>query len=135
MLEMIRTERHGESVDPQLLKSMNEVLVKMGMDTMDAYTNDFEKPLLRMTREHYKAVSQEKIAAYSTSEYLVFAAKCLDDEVARVRSYMCVDRMSGRAFKHELACSGTLSAAYLLYPPCCCSKAPWDGERPAGRVP
>ena len=82
MLEMIRTERTGESVNRQLLKAMKEVLVKMGMGSMDAYRDDFEEPLLQMTEEHFKALSQEYIATYSTSEYLMRAAKCLDEEVS-----------------------------------------------------
>jgi len=88
MLKMIATERKGESVNRELLKSMNEVLVKMGMGNMRVYTQDFEEELLRATQQHYKSLSQDLISSCSTSQYLAHAAKCIADETNRVRSYM-----------------------------------------------
>lgn len=88
VLELIRIERSGVAVDRELLKVMKDVFVKMGMNTMEAYTEDFEAPFLAMTREHYSAVAEECIRSLTTSEYLQHAHKCLEEEKDRVRNYM-----------------------------------------------
>ena len=83
MLTVISTEREGIAVDRQLLKDMKEVLLKM-----KTYDEDFELPLLDMTKKYYAGLSNQYISTSSTSEYLMHADKCLKQEGERVFGYL-----------------------------------------------
>lgn len=82
MLQIIKTERGGGTIDRQLLKATRDVLISMGMGSLNIYEDDFEASLVRESETYYKDLSEKFVAMYSTSEYLIHAEKCLEEEVS-----------------------------------------------------
>eukprot|EP00953_Heterococcus_sp_UTEX-ZZ885_P027119 14597-Heterococcus_DN1.PRE.1 len=88
MMDMINKEREGGMVDKELLRSCVDLFESMGMGNLDAYSQDFEEPLLTNTREFYARKSQQWVENDSTPDYMVKAENALEAERARVASYL-----------------------------------------------
>ena len=50
IVELVNKERGGGMIDKELVKSCIRIYETMGMNTLDAYTADFEAPLLESTK-------------------------------------------------------------------------------------
>jgi len=88
VLELIDRDRDGEKVDRVLIKNITGIFVQMGMGTMEAYQNDFEKDLLAHTAAFYGRKASQWIAEDSCPEYLIKAEECLNSERERVQQYL-----------------------------------------------
>ena len=54
ILKAVEKEREGDQVDRALLKNVLDIFIEVGMNTMEAYEQDFEAPLLAETGEFYR---------------------------------------------------------------------------------
>ncbi|CAM9718096.1 unnamed protein product [Chrysoparadoxa australica] len=88
MLDVINQEREGAFIDRALISQCVELFESMGMDTLDAYTKDFEERLLANTKEYYARKSQEWLESDSTPDYMIKAENALESETHRVRNYL-----------------------------------------------
>lgn len=88
IMSAITRERSGEDVDRRRIAMCVKVFEAMGMGTLDVYEEKFEEVLLAETATFYKGLSQAWIATDSTPEYLKKAEEALNDEKARVKSYL-----------------------------------------------
>ena len=55
---------------------------------VQAYVNDFEKPMLAATRLHFKSCSQELISTNAVATYLKGAQEWINSETKRAESYL-----------------------------------------------
>lgn len=84
VLSLIHKEREGESIDRNLVKTVLEIFVEIGLGTMDAYQDDFEKFLLEETAAYYKNKAVDWIQEDTCPAYMIKAEKCIDLEKSRV---------------------------------------------------
>eukprot|EP00536_Pseudo-nitzschia_multiseries_P002771 jgi/Psemu1/251976/estExt_Genewise1Plus.C_380084 len=84
---LIDEERDGKIIDRSLIKSVVELYECMGMNSLDAYNEDLETPLLKFTRDYY-ARKREDWMNLSTPDYLIKAEGALEDERKRVEDYL-----------------------------------------------
>jgi cullin 1 len=86
VLSLINDERSGLIVDKSLIKSIMELYENMGMGTLEAYSADFEQPLLENTRVYY--VNKRGEWSDATPDYLIKVENALQDERMRVADYL-----------------------------------------------
>ena len=86
LLGAIDGERRGERVDTGAVRAMTRMLMDVGEDV---YVHDFETHLLRATTEFYKSESEALLASCDCYAYLRRAEQRLEEEHARVGSYLC----------------------------------------------
>ena len=86
LLGAIESERRGERVDTGAVRAMTRMLMDVGEDV---YVHDFETHLLRATTEFYKSESEALLASCDCYAYLRRAEQRLEEEHARVGSYLC----------------------------------------------
>jgi cullin 3 len=86
LLGAIESERRGERVDTGAVRAMTRMLMDVGEDV---YVHDFETHLLRATTEFYKSESEALLASCDCDAYLRRAEQRLEEEHARVGSYLC----------------------------------------------
>lgn len=80
---LIAKERHGESVDRTLLKS----LLRMFSD-LQIYHDAFEEKFLNSTRTLYQAEGQQKMQLLDVPAYLQHVEKRLLEENERLLHYL-----------------------------------------------
>ncbi|KAL9659124.1 hypothetical protein QQ045_018653 [Rhodiola kirilowii] len=61
VITLIDQEREGEQIDRALLKNILEILVEIGMGSMEQYENDFEQAMLDDTAAYYSRKSSNWI--------------------------------------------------------------------------
>ncbi|KAI6205209.1 CULLIN-2 domain-containing protein [Aphelenchoides besseyi] len=83
LLRIIETERNGQQVDRQLLKSMVGMLVSLKI-----YESEFEPQLMNKTDHYYRNESRMMIDGSETGAYLRHIAKRLESEQERVDLYL-----------------------------------------------
>jgi cullin 1 len=88
VLEMIRKDRNGEEVDRSMLHTCVQIYVDMGLGSMRAYQNEFEKPFLDASREYYAREASSWIATDSCPEYLKKCDGRFKQEKKRVQDYL-----------------------------------------------
>jgi len=54
ILESIKSERNGNSINREVLKSAISLLIDMGMNSLTVYEKDFEETFLEQTRQYYE---------------------------------------------------------------------------------
>mmetsp|Transcript_51346 Transcript_51346/g.125176 ORF Transcript_51346/g.125176 Transcript_51346/m.125176 type:complete len:748 (+) Transcript_51346:224-2467(+) len=104
LLSLIKTERDGEHVDKDLIRSSTQMLMEMGKDV---YHEDFEVPFLKASEEYYRVESEAYITANGCPEYLKKVEERLQEEAARVSACLSSDYSSGeggikQVVEHEL---------------------------------
>lgn len=94
-LDKVAKQRNGETVDTGMLKQVVQSLVSLGMDerdvkksSLDLYVKHLENPFISSTQEFYKVASDAYISSQSVPEYIVKAARWLDDEDVKVQVYL-----------------------------------------------
>mmetsp|Transcript_42504 Transcript_42504/g.51594 ORF Transcript_42504/g.51594 Transcript_42504/m.51594 type:complete len:740 (-) Transcript_42504:312-2531(-) len=85
LLELVRSERTGDTVNKGLLRSITQMLMDLGLPV---YQTDFEKPFLQASADFYKVEAQEFISTCNCSDYLKKAETRLNQETARVAAYL-----------------------------------------------
>mmetsp|Transcript_15091 Transcript_15091/g.45575 ORF Transcript_15091/g.45575 Transcript_15091/m.45575 type:complete len:755 (-) Transcript_15091:786-3050(-) len=88
LLTLIDKEREGEKIDNMLVKNVLDIYIRVGMETMDKYENDFEKDLLVATAAYYKRKAAVWVAEDSCPDYMLKAEACLRQEEERVGNYL-----------------------------------------------
>jgi len=85
LMELIRNERTGETIDKGMVRSITQMLMDLGQNV---YHEDFEKPFLVESADFYKLESQEYITSSDCPDYMKKAEQRLNEEVARVGQYL-----------------------------------------------
>ena len=88
ILDLVNKERGGDAIDRPVISNTIKLFERMGMDTLDVYNNDFEKPFLDGTRVYYKAKSGTWSESMSTPDYLINSEKAITEESNRVKAYL-----------------------------------------------
>mmetsp|Transcript_19398 Transcript_19398/g.41007 ORF Transcript_19398/g.41007 Transcript_19398/m.41007 type:complete len:752 (+) Transcript_19398:221-2476(+) len=90
ILELIRREREGETVDKKLIQQVVEIFVEMGgsRNSLEVYVTDFEEMLLSTTAEYYSRESVKWAEKDSFPEYMRKAEDRLKQEQERVAHYL-----------------------------------------------
>ena len=85
MLDLIRRERDGESVDRDALQKVTSMLLTLHESV---YVDEFEVKMLDETRSYYKAVAQKRIDIDDCPTFLRMAEARLAQEKDRSEAYM-----------------------------------------------
>ena len=112
VLSLVLKERDGEQVDRQLVKTVLEIFVEIGLGNMHSYQDDFEKYLLEETSNYYKNKASEWIEEDSCPAYMIKAERCLELEKDRVKQVQQLDKAAGANNDANLA-SEKISSGYL----------------------
>eukprot|EP01059_Diplonema_ambulator_P005428 TRINITY_DN1515_c0_g2_i2.p1 TRINITY_DN1515_c0_g2~~TRINITY_DN1515_c0_g2_i2.p1 ORF type:complete len:776 (+),score=305.97 TRINITY_DN1515_c0_g2_i2:39-2330(+) len=88
IFKLIQCERTGGSVDRGLLKDAIGLIVEMGMNSLNIYNTDFEKPFLKFTEDFYEREAAQWVAEDSATEYLKKAEQRLAEEAQRAAAYL-----------------------------------------------
>lgn len=88
LLDKIHLERCGETIDRNMMKDGVNLFIEMGLNTMTAYENDLESPLLYQTATFYRRESAKWISEDSCPSYMKKAEDRLEQELNRARSYL-----------------------------------------------
>lgn len=119
VLALVLKDREGELVDRQLIKTVLEIFVEIGLGSMSSYQEDFEKYLLEESSLYYKNKANEWIEEDSCPAYMIKAEKCLDlekDRVIQVKQLASTTDMDideGAAKASSSTTSDTVSTGYL----------------------
>lgn len=88
ILDLIKKERDGETVDRSLLKQVLGLFAEMGMGHLEVYIEDFEKPFLEATAQFYRLAAAAWAEEDSFPAFLLKADKALTEEATRAREYL-----------------------------------------------
>ncbi len=89
LLDMVASERNGNIIDRDLIRSILTMLNDLGIDGVNIYNMKFEDAFMVQTREFYQRESASFLANNSCSEYLLLAERRLQEERDRVSNYLC----------------------------------------------
>lgn len=95
VLRLVEKQRNGETIETQVVKSILDSFVSLGLDendssksTLEVYRQFFEAPFIAATTEYYRAESKQFVAENSVVEYMKKAEARLKEEEERVRLYL-----------------------------------------------
>jgi cullin 3 len=88
LLAIVARERAEEAVDRPLLRSLLRMLVELGIGTLSVYTALFEEPLLRVSREFFRAEASGLLPSSTCPAYLRKTASRLAEEASRAEACM-----------------------------------------------
>lgn len=95
VLKLVEKQRNGETIETQMVKSIVDSFVSLGLDdndssksTLDVYREFFEKPYLEATMNYYRMESKAFVAENSVVEYMKKAEARLSEEEGRVKMYL-----------------------------------------------
>ena len=88
LLDKIYQEREGEQIDRSMMKDVVQLLIKMRMNSVNAYEKGFEGPLIQETAAFYKRESAKWIEEDSCPDYMKKAEKRLQEEHERAVAYL-----------------------------------------------
>jgi len=103
VLELVHTEREGETVDHRLLKAIISIFCEMGLSdksdqpgdglaaseiTLACYQEDFEKEFIEQTHKYYARKASVMSEEESFPHYMVKAEAFLESERERIRNYL-----------------------------------------------
>ncbi|XP_052215704.1 cullin-3-like [Dreissena polymorpha] len=88
LLDMVAKERKGEVVDRGAVKNACQMLMILGIETRQVYSEDFEQPFLVESREFYMAESQNFLAENSASMYIKKVEARINEEAERATHYL-----------------------------------------------
>jgi len=84
ILENIKNDRMGHSVDRYLLRDALNVFVDMGLGGMSTFETEFECYAIQETKEFYHQVSAVWVSEYSLTEYMIKIEYVLQEETKRL---------------------------------------------------
>ncbi|XP_068317039.1 cullin-1-like [Pyrus communis] len=88
VIGLINKGCEGEKIDRNLLKSVINIFVEIGMGQMDAYEEDFEAHMLTNTGKYYSRKASSWVSEDPNMNYMLKAEECLRRERARVSHYL-----------------------------------------------
>jgi cullin 3 len=88
LLANIALDRQGQPIDTIEMKHMLDMLVELGVRTVDVYAADFEGDFLDQTQSFYQQESQECISNNTCPEYMKKAETRLREEHTRSSLYL-----------------------------------------------
>ncbi|KAL9649739.1 hypothetical protein ABK040_009554 [Willaertia magna] len=88
LLDKIHKERDGDLIDRSLMKDGINLFIEMGLNSIRAYEEDFEKKLLLESESYYQIISAKWISEDSCPEYLKKAEERLELEEKRSNAYL-----------------------------------------------
>lgn len=89
LLDMVKRERQGELISRPQIRDACQMLVQLGVGSLDVYQEDFEQPFLRQTRDFYVAESEAFLAQNpSAILYINKVEQRIEEEIARVYHYL-----------------------------------------------
>jgi cullin 3 len=88
LLEAIARSRAGEAIDKSLMRGTLNMLVVLGIGTMDEYESTFESRFLAETDEFFREESTSFLATNTCPEYLRKAESRIVEERTRVQEYL-----------------------------------------------
>ncbi|XP_064394633.1 cullin-3-like [Halichondria panicea] len=88
LLAMVAQERKGEIVDRGSVKNTCKMLMALGIGSREIYEEDFEKPLLKESREFYRIESQKFLENNSASVYIRKVEARIVEEAERAEHYL-----------------------------------------------
>eukprot|EP00124_Ichthyophonus_hoferi_P003659 Ihof_evm1s332 gene=Ihof_evmTU1s332 len=92
MLDLIKRERNGETINGSLLRGTVDCLVHLGCaeasDKLSIYKESFEVDFLTATEQYYKQEGAHFVAANPVTEYLKKVERRLEEEEHRVLSLL-----------------------------------------------
>eukprot|EP01080_Neovahlkampfia_damariscottae_P009387 gene9387-1598_t len=88
LLQRILQERNGDQIDRSVMKDGVSLFIEMGLNSLTAYEQDFEAPLLSATSTFYKHESGLWISQDSCPSYMKKAEDRLNEEHARCKNYL-----------------------------------------------
>jgi cullin 1 len=88
LLQRILQERNGDQIDRSVMKDGVSLFIEMGLNSLTAYEQDFEGPLISATSTFYKHESGLWISQDSCPSYMKKAEDRLNEEHARCKNYL-----------------------------------------------
>uniref|UniRef100_A0A915DZP9 Cullin N-terminal domain-containing protein n=1 Tax=Ditylenchus dipsaci TaxID=166011 RepID=A0A915DZP9_9BILA len=88
LLSMISSERHGQSIQWGIIKSIVKMLMALGIESRAYYEDNFERFFLKETEDHYRLAAERFIAEKSSIEYVEKVHKCIAYEFDRCQRYL-----------------------------------------------
>jgi len=88
LLDKVDCERKGEVIDRSAMKDGVNLFIEMGLNSLNAYLNDFEAPLIKETQQFYKLESAKWINEDSCPDYMRKAEDRLVQEQNRAEAYL-----------------------------------------------
>lgn len=89
LLDMVKKERQGELIVRQHIRDACQMLVQLGVGSLEVYEDDFEVSLLRQTRDFYRSESEAFLAKNpSAILYINKVESRIEEEIARVYHYL-----------------------------------------------
>ena len=88
LLQRILQERNGDQIDRSVMKDGVSLFIEMGLNSLTAYEQDFEAPLLQATSTFYKHESGLWISQDSCPSYMKKAEDRLNEEHNRCKNYL-----------------------------------------------
>ncbi|XP_065350681.1 cullin-3-B-like [Cloeon dipterum] len=88
VLEMVANDRAGSVVDKTAIKNALQMLVNLGINSLQCYEQNFEQQFLIDSFEFYRSVYSEYISKGDIMEYIETAQKLIQDEKKRAEMYM-----------------------------------------------
>ncbi|KAL3312370.1 Cullin-3, partial [Cichlidogyrus casuarinus] len=89
LLDMIKRERTGESINRTQVRDACQMFVAIGVDSRAFYRDYFQAPLMEQTRAFYAAEVQAMLAeGVSTPIFIKRVEKRIDEETKRVKQYL-----------------------------------------------
>ncbi|CAA7048117.1 unnamed protein product [Microthlaspi erraticum] len=80
VITLVDKERDGEDIDRELVKSVVEFYVEIGMGKMERYEQDFERFLLQGASSYFSRKASRWIEEDSYNDYIVKSEECLEKE-------------------------------------------------------
>nr|CAG4718449.1 unnamed protein product [Naegleria fowleri] len=88
LLDKIHKEREGDLIDRSMMKDGITLFIEMGLGSLNAYEEDFERNLLSETQTYYNIQSSKWIAEDSCPDYMKKTEDKLEQEERRAVSYL-----------------------------------------------
>ena len=89
LLYAVHDERAGNIIDRDVMRSVLNMLLELsGIDGINVYHADFEKPFLKETEAFYCNESQKYLSQNSCTEYLLKSEQRVAEESERVTHYL-----------------------------------------------
>jgi len=88
LLDKIHKERDGDLIDRSMMKDGITLFIEMGLGSLSAYEDDFERALLVESQQYYQFQSSKWIAEDSCPDYMKKAEEKLEQEERRAVSYL-----------------------------------------------
>uniref|UniRef100_A0A7S4V257 Cullin family profile domain-containing protein n=1 Tax=Alexandrium monilatum TaxID=311494 RepID=A0A7S4V257_9DINO len=88
LLQTITRERRGEQIEQDLVKGVVDMLIDLGLGSLNAYNTEFEEAFLPETADYYDHQAAGWLSEDSFAEYLRKAEDAIHSEELRVTNYL-----------------------------------------------